>query len=496
MQKLKRITVSNNLNFNKYLILVGLIFLAKLACLGVYDFHHPSEMRYATISMRIALTGNYLMPYFSPAIPFFGKPPLAFWASAIFFKIFGFNEFAGRLPHFLALIATCCLIFHALKKIYDEQTAIAAVLILSSCGLFYSLHSVMTEAFLLLGMTMITICFFLQLNDPKPKNIYGYLFFLGLVVALMTKGPVGIIMPCFPIFIYLIITKRFKEIFSKFPIITGTLIFLFLSIPWFILAEMKYPGFLEYFIIGENFNRFAKPGWKGDQYGFAHEVAIGTIWYYFLISTLPISIFLIAKAKKIYTTSKDLLKTDQAFEFFLVATIIPLIVLTFMKNMIITYSIYSIVAFAIITARIFIVNKWYKSLSFIGYFTIILYLAAITIFTTHITFVEKKLNYQSYLIRQIPSSYLNQSDSVIYYRGIGKNIFSGYWFFKDRVIVLNQEQLIAAIDNKQQPLFLLADTAAYDSLPSKYQQKLIIVACANESHTCLYRLFGCGKHNF
>ncbi len=474
------------MNFNKYLTLVIIIFLAKLCCLGIYDFHHPSEMRYATIAMRIVLADNYLMPYFSPNIPFFGKPPLAFLASAVFFKLFGFNEFAGRMPHFLALIAVAALIFHSLKKIYDKQTAIASVLILVSCGLFYALHSVMTEAFLLLGMTIISLCFFLQLNDKKAKNIYGYLFFLGLAIAMMTKGPAGIIMPCFSIFIYLAVSSRFKETFTKFPIITGTLIFLGLSAPWFILAEMKYPGFLEYFIIGENFNRFAKAGWKGDQYGFAHKVAIGTIWYYFLICTLPASLFLFIKAKKIFSSAKELFKKDQAFKFFLISTLAPLAVLTFMQNMILTYSIYSILGFSVIMARMIIINKWYKTLSFIGYFTITLYLASIIIFISHVDFVEKKLNHQAYLIRHIPESYIDQPDSKIYVFGINKNIFSSYWFFKDRVNVVDRQQLMKAIESKGSQLFLLGNITEYNSLPEKYQKKLPAVICVVESNACLY----------
>ncbi len=474
------------MNFNKYLTLVILIFLAKLVCLGIYDFHHPSEMRYATIAMRIVLSGNYLMPYFSPEVPFFGKPPLAFLASAVFFKIFGFNEIAGRMPHFLALIAVCGLIFEVLKKIYDRQTAIAAVLILTSCGLFYALHSVMTEAFLLLAMTMISLCFFMQLNDQRSKNIYGYLFFLGLTIAMLTKGPAGIVMPCFSIFIYLIISSRFKEALTKFPIISGSLIFLGLSLPWFIVAEIYYPGFLKYFIIGENFNRFATSGWKGDQYGFAHNVAMGTIWYYFLISVLPASVFLFIKAKNIFTSTKELFRQDQAFKFFLISTIAPLVVLTFMKNMIITYSIYSIVGFSIILARIIIVNQWYKILSFIGYFTVTLYLAVIVIFVSHVDLIEEKLNHQAYLIRYIPESYIDSADSMIYYFGIKKNIFSGYWFFKDRVKSVDQKQLIKVIDTKSVPLFVLGDIAEYNALPKKYQQKLPMVICATASHVCLY----------
>ena len=33
-----------------------------------------------------------------------------------------------------------------------------------------------------------------------------------------------------------------------------------LAAPWYVLAEIRTPGFLEYFVIGEHWNRFAVPG--------------------------------------------------------------------------------------------------------------------------------------------------------------------------------------------------------------------------------------------
>ncbi|NLZ12049.1 MAG: glycosyltransferase family 39 protein, partial [Alcaligenaceae bacterium] len=52
-------------------------------------------------------------------------------------------------------------------------------------------------------------------------------------------------------------------------------------------AELKTPGFLDYFLIGEHVRRFLDPGWAGDRYGTAHQAAYGTIWYYWLQATFP-----------------------------------------------------------------------------------------------------------------------------------------------------------------------------------------------------------------
>src|SRR5690606_15675126 len=52
-------------------------------------------------------------------------------------------------------------------------------------------------------------------------------------------------------------------------------------------AEIKTPGFLDYFIIGEHVRRFIDPGWNGDLYGTAHQAGHGTIWYYWLQAAFP-----------------------------------------------------------------------------------------------------------------------------------------------------------------------------------------------------------------
>jgi hypothetical protein len=58
-------------------------------------------------------------------------------------------------------------------------------------------------------------------------------------------------------------------------------------LPWYLLAEIRTPGFLDYFIIGEHLNRFLVPGWQGDLYGSAHKFPRGTIWLFLAIDLLP-----------------------------------------------------------------------------------------------------------------------------------------------------------------------------------------------------------------
>ena len=67
-------------------------------------------------------------------------------------------------------------------------------------------------------------------------------------------------------------------------------------LPWYGLAELRTPGFLEYFLVGEHWHRFTVPGWDGDRYGHAHVFARGTIWLFAALAALPWSLLIPAAA--------------------------------------------------------------------------------------------------------------------------------------------------------------------------------------------------------
>jgi hypothetical protein len=58
-------------------------------------------------------------------------------------------------------------------------------------------------------------------------------------------------------------------------------------LPWYLMAEGRSPGFIEYFIVGEHIYRFLVRGWSGDLYSNAHGVPRGTVWLYAVAAALP-----------------------------------------------------------------------------------------------------------------------------------------------------------------------------------------------------------------
>lgn len=264
------------------------ILLARLLSLGIYPLMDTTEARYGEMARKMVETNYWLQPQFEYGVPFWGKPPLSFWGSAATMTLCGINEFGARLAPYLATlgIGLCFLLWPFQGKRKEKVTGSIIVLFSSAMG-FVAAGAVMTDAFLALGTTLSMISFYRAMTDVSPRRIWGYLFFLGLVVGLLSKGPLTLVVCGLPIFAWVLWKKQWIELWKRVPWISGTVLLVALTLPWYIAAEQATPGFLRYFIIGEHIERFLVKGWEGDLYGKGHSRAIGSIWLYALEMFLP-----------------------------------------------------------------------------------------------------------------------------------------------------------------------------------------------------------------
>ena len=90
------------------LVLVVVVRLVSLALVPLAD---TTEARYADIARRMAELNDWVTPWFTDDVPFWGKPPLYTWMSAAGIEVLGLNEFAVRLPHLLAGILVAWLVW-------------------------------------------------------------------------------------------------------------------------------------------------------------------------------------------------------------------------------------------------------------------------------------------------------------------------------------------------------------------------------------------------
>jgi 4-amino-4-deoxy-L-arabinose transferase-like glycosyltransferase len=342
--------------FNVWLLILAAIMVSRFIGMALFPFADTTEPRYAEIARLMAETGDWITPWFEPGVPFWGKPPLSFWAQAAAIKVFGVSEFSLRFPAWLATLAIVWLVWRLAKQLWSVQVAQWGSLVFATMALSYiSAGAVMTDAFLALSTTLTLASFCLVMMGEGGQ--WRWLFFIGLVIGLLSKGPLALILVGIPIVLWLLLSWREAvNNLRRLPWLRGTLMTAVLVCPWYILAELKTPGFLDYFIIGEHIRRFLDPGWAGDLYGSAHNQPKGMIWMFWLWASFPWGIVALLslalawfRGKRHGIVSRTL--SNPGVSFLLVSALAPMLFFTLAGNTLWTYILPSLPFTAILIGR-------------------------------------------------------------------------------------------------------------------------------------------------
>ena len=222
--------------------------------LGDYGFIDPDEGRYSEIPREMIETGDFITPRLN-YVKYFEKPPLHYWLTAASFKIFGENEFSGRLFPVLSGLGCCVLAYVlALKVTKSRYAAELSGLMLSSSVLWYAASRInLTDMTLTFFFTASMTCYYLW--STENKKLMLLLFYAFMAFAVLTKGLIGVVLPGGIALIHLIITKQYKKIAPLFSP-RAILLFLVIVLPYFIAVCRKNPDFFEFFFIREHFLRY------------------------------------------------------------------------------------------------------------------------------------------------------------------------------------------------------------------------------------------------
>ncbi len=339
---------------------LGLVALARLLTLGTYPLTDTTEARYGEVARKMAELGNWVTPLYDYGVPFWAKPPLTTWLSAISIDLFGVNEFAARLPYLLLALLTAWLVWQWVRRIAGDAGQQAQLAVALLCGtLLYLIASaaVMTDLGLVLGTTLAMRGFwaaFEEGSSRKPNEVW--LLFIGLGIGLLAKGPIAVVLSGVPIGLWVLLTGNIQASWHRLPWVKGSLLTLAIAAPWYIMAEIRTPGFWEYFFIGEHWKRFTVTGWAGDKYGTAHATQRGVIWIYAVAASMPWPALLplLWIGRK---TSQAPPKTESAtysrqFTIYLLAwSIAPCLFFTLSGNILWTYVLPGLPAMGLLAAR-------------------------------------------------------------------------------------------------------------------------------------------------
>ncbi|MFH1910684.1 MAG: glycosyltransferase family 39 protein, partial [Pseudomonadota bacterium] len=240
----------------KTLVLFLIPLLLYVVPLPFSPLMEPDEARYSAISSAMNATGGYVTPRLKGVV-YFEKPPLSYWATAVFFRIFGENEFSSRL--FAALCAWGCilLVYRMGLFFHDARTGLYTAAVLSTFLYYAAIGRLnildMPLAFLVCLAIWLGFRYFSSVERRKARL---YLLYLFSALAFLAKGLIGIVFPLGVIVIWLAVSRRWREIPGLFSPI-GIMVFSVVSLPWVILVQRENPDFFRFFFIQEHFLRYA-----------------------------------------------------------------------------------------------------------------------------------------------------------------------------------------------------------------------------------------------
>ncbi|MCX6312971.1 MAG: glycosyltransferase family 39 protein [Bacteroidetes bacterium] len=205
-----------------------------VACLLVFlpglcvDVMNVDAAQYASISSDMLKSSNWLEIH-NKGMDYLDKPPLLFWLSASCFKLFGISNWAYKLPSFLFAILGVFSTAKLGEILYDKKTGmLAALLLVFSLGMFIMTNDIRTDT-LLLGSTVFAAWqLLLYLKTNQWVNLI--LGFIGIGLAMLAKGPLGLVLPVVALsseFAY----KREWKSFFKWQWLVGLIIIAILLLP-------------------------------------------------------------------------------------------------------------------------------------------------------------------------------------------------------------------------------------------------------------------------
>ena len=269
-------------------MVIIICIISVLPWIGLGDFSTKGEPREASVAISMLESGNWILPQVY-ANEFAYKPPMAHWLMAAFSYPQGYvSEFTSRLPSTIAFICLmgCTLMFFG-RRIKFQQAFIATLLLLTCIEMH---RAAMTTRVDMLLTAFIVIGLYQLFRWEDQLELKGLPVIIPVLLgcAVLTKGPVGVILPLFVFGAYLLMLRKYSLLTIFKALLYIGVSSLFLPLLWYI-AAWKQGGdkFLDV-VLAENFGRFFHLNTPDINYDLGHE---NGVWYNFMTLAIPWTIF-------------------------------------------------------------------------------------------------------------------------------------------------------------------------------------------------------------
>lgn len=233
-----------NISTNHRLVFVILITFSCFVLffdLGGRGFQNKDYLRFAETAREMMYTGDYVVPHYAGKI-YLAKPPLLMWSIVLSSKFNGIiAPFTARIPSALCALLSIITVFLFGRHLYKNPLAgfWAGLVLLSNYMFFLYSRTIKTDMMLTAFILAALYTFYVgYTSDAQKRRIYFILFYVSVALAILTKGPLGLILPLLIIFVYLL-GKKELAFFRHMHWLMGVSIIGVIIGPWVVLMSQR-----------------------------------------------------------------------------------------------------------------------------------------------------------------------------------------------------------------------------------------------------------------
>jgi len=260
-------------------LLIAITIISVFLWINSGDFYTKGEPREASVAVSMIEKNQWILPQvYADEIAY--KPPLMHWITAVFSLPEGkVTPFSSRLPSALAFLCLIVFSFMFFGRNLRMQEAFLASLILLTA---FELHRAAMTARVDMLLTFLIVWALMMLfrwEEEKRLTGFPWLATVAMGLAVLTKGPIGIVLPLLVFGIYLLFLRyNFWKILAK--LIPLGMLAIILPLIWYVMAYQKGGEKFMDVVLAENFGRF----WEINDLNVSYDLGHERGWLYNCIS--------------------------------------------------------------------------------------------------------------------------------------------------------------------------------------------------------------------
>ncbi len=203
-----------SLHFWIILFAAGAVLFMNLGGPRLWDIDEP---RNATCAREMMQRGDWVVPTFNQELRT-DKPVLLYWGMILAYQVFGVGEFAARFWSALCGVGTVLLTYQLGRRLFAREVGLWAALLITSGLMFVVAARAATPDSVLIFCVTLSLYLFARATFPlqedssaKPSAEFGrppvgWIDWIGIYsamgLAVLAKGPVGVLFPTAIIGVY------------------------------------------------------------------------------------------------------------------------------------------------------------------------------------------------------------------------------------------------------------------------------------------------------